>query len=369
MSEQRLEISVPGKLFIAGEYAVLEPGHPAMVIAVNRYMKGDIRPNREYHLSLPGLGLDSLYWTYEDGEVVFAKTSKRLSFIKNTLEVCLQYLSERQIPLAPFSLRITSELDDASGKKYGLGSSAATAVTVVTSILHFFHQRDVQVSRELIFKLASIAHFKTQGNGSCADIAASTYGGWIQYSIFDQRWLIREIASKKPLKEILSRKWPGLEITKITPPDSLHLCVGWTGEKASTASMVGRIQHLKQDHRESYEQFLADSKASVQKILAGFQENDMNKVFQGIRSNRAALKKLGDLTGVPIETEELRNLIETANRYGVGKTSGAGGGDCGIAFVTDESDIERLKATWRNQDIYPLELSVSPEGATVKTVD
>ena len=73
-----------------------------MVIAVNRYMKGDIRPNRENQLSLPELGLDSLYWSYEDGEVVFAKTSKRLNFIKNTLEVSLQYLSERKFPLHLF---------------------------------------------------------------------------------------------------------------------------------------------------------------------------------------------------------------------------------------------------------------------------
>ena len=61
----------PGKMFIAGEYAVLEPGHPALLVAVDRQVgvtvsapedaevvvESDLRPGR------PGCGGAAAGWT------------------------------------------------------------------------------------------------------------------------------------------------------------------------------------------------------------------------------------------------------------------------------------------------------------------
>lgn len=33
-----IEISAPGKLFISGEYAVVEPEHPAVIVAVDQFV-------------------------------------------------------------------------------------------------------------------------------------------------------------------------------------------------------------------------------------------------------------------------------------------------------------------------------------------
>lgn len=33
-----IEVSAPGKLYIAGEYAVVEPGHPAIIVAVDQFI-------------------------------------------------------------------------------------------------------------------------------------------------------------------------------------------------------------------------------------------------------------------------------------------------------------------------------------------
>ena len=33
-----IEVTTPGKLFIAGEYAVVEPGHPAIIVAVDQFV-------------------------------------------------------------------------------------------------------------------------------------------------------------------------------------------------------------------------------------------------------------------------------------------------------------------------------------------
>ena len=34
----------PGKLYVLGEYAVVEPGHRAILIAVDRYVRVEARP-------------------------------------------------------------------------------------------------------------------------------------------------------------------------------------------------------------------------------------------------------------------------------------------------------------------------------------
>ena len=47
------ELSVPGKAFVAGEYAVLEPGHAALVLAVDVRLRAAVRelPGRAVELS------------------------------------------------------------------------------------------------------------------------------------------------------------------------------------------------------------------------------------------------------------------------------------------------------------------------------
>ena len=37
-------VSAPGKLYVAGEYAVVEPGHPAILVAVDRFLTVELEP-------------------------------------------------------------------------------------------------------------------------------------------------------------------------------------------------------------------------------------------------------------------------------------------------------------------------------------
>ena len=53
-----------------------------------------------------------------------------------------------------------------------------------------------------------------------------------------------------------------------------------------------------------------------------------------ITENRKLLVGLSSLTGVTIETPALKKLCDLAETYrGAAKSSGAGGGDCGIVIV------------------------------------
>ncbi|MBT1022890.1 phosphomevalonate kinase, partial [Enterococcus faecium] len=83
-------------------------------------------------------------------------------------------------------LKVTSELDSSNGRKYGLGSSGAVTVATVKALNVFYA---LNLSQLEIFKIAALANLAVQDNGSCGDIAASCYGGWIAFSTFDHPWL------------------------------------------------------------------------------------------------------------------------------------------------------------------------------------
>lgn len=42
-----IEVSAPGKLYIAGEYAVVEPGHPAIIVAIDQFISVSIGPAKK----------------------------------------------------------------------------------------------------------------------------------------------------------------------------------------------------------------------------------------------------------------------------------------------------------------------------------
>lgn len=361
------EVKVPGKLFVAGEYAVTESGSPAIVIAVDRYIRVVISPSTENHLLLSQIGLDDVLWEVVDEDIRFSSNSPKLAFIRNAIKVFYQLLQEHSIEQRNFTLSVISELDDPSGKKYGLGSSAAVVVGVITALIHLYNDEKIPLDKKLIFKLAAISHFTTQGNGSCADIAASTYGGWLCYSSFDGDWLLDQLDKGTKIPQLLASEWPSLTIEPISPPDSLQLCVGWTGKSASTGPMVQQVHKLKEEDLIFYQNFLTKSRNAVDHLLSAFAQNDCDGAIAALRENRIALRELDEKSQTGIETEGLKRLIRMADEWGSGKSSGAGGGDCGIAFVRTKEDADRLREQWRANSIEPLDLYVAQDGAKVIT--
>src|SRR5699024_10821121 len=87
---------------------------------------------------------------------------------------------------------------------------------------------------EVVFKLASIAHVRIQGNGSGADIAASTYGGVLEYASFQADWLLQQLEQTMHISDLVEKQWTFLSIHAATFPSEVDVSVGWTGEPAST---------------------------------------------------------------------------------------------------------------------------------------
>lgn len=347
----------PGKLYIAGEYAVVENGYPAILVALDQFVTCSIEESaaevgkiisRQYHNN-------ALQWHRLGEQMVVDNRDNPFSYILSAIKVTEEYARSFARELRIFDLHIDSQLDSDSGKKYGLGSSAAVTVATVKALCRFYN---LPVTKDEIFKLAAIAHFEVQGNGSLGDVAASVYGGWIAYHSFDRQWLAQQ-RKYLDLKTLVDLPWPDLKIESLKAPSNLQLLIGWTGKPASTSQLVDKISLFKARQQKEYRQFLEDSKHCIQRMVDGFHNADLESIKNEIRYNRELLKQLGTNSGVHIETPVLNKLCEIAEDFGgAAKTSGAGGGDCGIVAIDRDSNFKLVLKKWAANKIEQLPLSV-----------
>lgn len=85
----------------------------------------------------------------------------------------------------------------------------------------------------------------------------------------------------------------------------------------------------------------------------------MLKIQNEVRYNRQLLHQLSDFSGVQIETPVLTKMCEVAEKFGgAAKTSGAGGGDCGIVLIDRRTDLANMLAQWKVNHIEQLSLTV-----------
>ena len=94
-----INIKVPGKLMIAGEYAVLEKNQKCIVAAINRYVEGSIKPSIKNQLFLPDLKLEDVFFEIKDGGVEFSIEDFRLSFLRNSISIVVRFLKKTQLSL------------------------------------------------------------------------------------------------------------------------------------------------------------------------------------------------------------------------------------------------------------------------------
>jgi phosphomevalonate kinase, ERG8-type, Gram-positive branch/isopentenyl-diphosphate delta-isomerase, type 2 len=344
---------------------VVETGCPAILTAVDRFVtiRVEVR-ERSGLISSPHVSGTPLSWIRADLRQLTADHDQPFRFILSAIDLTENYVRSTGKSLNYYCLNVTSDLDGADGKKYGLGSSAAVTAATVRALLTFYH---LSPDNRIIFKLAALAHLNVQGNGSCGDIAASVYGGWLAYTAFDHNWLVQETRSGMRLQVLLSRSWPELSIIPLDLPVSLELLVGWTGSTASTHQLVDHVARAKRNRAAEYQHFLTESTACVKRMIAGFQQQRPEWIQAGVRTNRKLLRALEDLSGTRIETDKLYRLCEIAERYGgAAKSSGAGGGDCGIVLADQTVSKTAIWNEWRLAGIEPLCLKTGDKMANRK---
>ncbi len=206
-----MQVRVPGKVMLSGEYTVLIGG-TAVLVPVPRYMTLT--------------AVDS------------AGPSSDTPVIREALAEPIPELAELESDLPPLRLTVDrSEFmtTDENGvtQKLGLGGSAAEAVGVIA--MRF--QRcgvDWKTIPETIFKYADNAHRRAQGGmGSGADVAA--------------------IAYRRPIRFRRVNDQAEIEIIEKPQPEFIpELALAWTGVSANTREFVPKFLDFVKREPEDY---------------------------------------------------------------------------------------------------------------------
>ncbi len=314
-----------GKLYWAGEYAILEPGQLALIKAIPIYMKAEIAFSDSYRI-------------YSDlfDFAVDLTPNPAYSLIQETIALVGDFLAVRGQTLRPFSLEIRGKMER-EGKKFGLGSSGSVVVLVIKAMLAFYER---PAERDLLFKLASAVLLKRGDNGSMGDIACIVSEDLVLYQSFD-REKVAQWLEKEDLPTVLARDW-GFSIRSVEPALDFDFLVGWTKEVAVSSHMVKQIKNNMNSS------FLQTSKETVANLVKALEVGQEETIIDLLEQASRLLEGLSS----DIYTPLLRQLKDASRDLkAVAKSSGAGGGDCGIALSFDQDSTTLLKNRWADLGI------------------
>ena len=314
-----------GKLYWAGEYAILVSGQLALIKAIPIYMTAEIKASDVYRLY-------SDMFTYS----VDLRPDSSYALIQETVALVEEYLTAQGVELQPFAIDIRGKMER-EGKKFGLGSSGSVVVLVIKAMLAFYER---PAERDLLFKLASAVLLKRGDNGSMGDIACIVSEDLVLYQSFD-REKVAQWLEKEDLQAVLARDW-GFSIRNVETSLEFDFLVGWTKEVAVSSHMVKQIK----DNMNS--SFLQASKETVNSLVKALQEGQEEMIMELLEQASQLLENLSS----DIYTPSLRQLKDASRDLkAVAKSSGAGGGDCGIALSFDQDSTTLLKNRWADLGI------------------
>lgn len=309
MPVSRIRAQAPGKLFLSGEYAVLQ-GAPAVACAIGRHVEASF------------LSGDAA----EDSEAARWRRAAREILLRNGLDPAP----------AGRPLEIDSRaLYSAGGVKLGFGSSAAVAVALTGLLLAAQGRRSRAADR---LRIADELHRAIQGpGGSGVDVAASLHGGVI--AVEGDR--------------VDSLHWPG----------GLYCAVIFTGRDADTAHAIGRFHEaLRGGEAAAVKELCVAAKAARRAWDRGAEA-----ILAAVQEYAAAWRELDRSARLGVFSREHRQLEGLAGAADcVYKPSGAGGGDCGLAFSTDRERLDALRGSAREAGFLPLTVDLGVKGLRIR---
>lgn len=346
-------VKVPGKLYILGEYAVVD-GYPAIIAPVDRYLTvtvsgcsredspGDtvadasvrggseafargsdtlsasadvaadasaeavisssLFPDEECRIPLNRFIQSASFYGRAPGRIRAHTGRGHMAKVGTAACVALEYLSEKSIPLQPCTIAVDSQLDDKnSGRKYGLGSSGAAVVGVIKGILEFYADLYPAVSREtfvnglVVYKLAALALLTLGDNGSYGDVACCSYCRPVYYVRPDMQWL--KDHANLPVAAVLNSEWPKLQIRPLAISQNITFITGWTGNPASSAKLVEAVGSYKQVCSDDFEEYcrgVARCADIFARCCAGLRTADIQHALAAISDASQLMHGLSD---------------------------------------------------------------------------
>ena len=313
-----------GKLYLAGEYAILEDYASALITSVPKKITVFIEESDK----------TTIFDTINKTSVGLFEENGNFTLVQQFIQFLTEYTNSDKT----FALTIFNELHS-DDKKYGLGSSGAVLVAISRAILSF---ENIMYNDLTIFKLVALFNIKHNLSGSMGDVAASINDGITFYQKFNAEFVNEMIRQDKSVKEIINTNWDGLLIEKIHPKADLSILARWTGEAVDTKEHVKLWKEHKDNYKEEFKVFVETSDHLVKTLKDNLVETDASNALNTINKLRENLLYLESFSKIPMETNAMKNYI---NSHSAGKQSGSGSGDIVLGFE-------------KNNDKYQLQLNL-----------
>lgn len=335
-------LSAPGKLFVAGEYAVLWGGvarvaavAPRTAALVRRRADARVHVCLEEGTLKGSVTPKGVRW---DGEVPAG-----FAFVARTLDEALRAHGRQSVG---FELAVAPSAVGPGGLKLGMGGSACATVLAADAARYVLEERFDAL------KLALVAHTLGQsGKGSGGDVAASFAGGVLRYRKYDVSGLMAA-SSTGGFRAALLESAP-VDLWRLPSP-KLALAYAFTGESASTRVLINQVE-ARMDVA-ARQTFVGRSDAVGHAIEEGLGGGDFRAFKEAVTAQQALLQELG-----PTETEAMRRILAIAASYGcAGKQSGAGGGDGCILFAPNAETRAELMKGLEARGFHSMTLEVEP---------
>lgn len=297
-----VEASAPGKVVLSGEYAVLD-GAPAIGMAVSRRatVKLTDAQGDSSRVFAPGYSDVEGQFKWAGNAVEWQTGKQEYRLFDSVLRAAnIRFESSKNIVLDTRDF-----FDNATGKKTGIGSSAALTTALSAAI----------TASDDCHELAQRAHVDFQaGFGSGVDIACSFHGGLIEF-----------------------RK-RGFDATRLPWPRGLYFRVLWSGVSANTAGKLSRLRDPDIGALNQSKSRLASAAEDMARVWrAGGAGPVLLKYRDYIDELRSFSADL-DLGIFDAGHDELVDAAKASNL--VYKPCGAGGGDVGIVFGQDIARVQ-----------------------------
>lgn len=322
LSISSVYVSAPGKVVISGEYAVLI-GAPALAMAISRRASCSVQIADKGEWSIRS---QPSFWNGEFSLVEIARSQTN-----DLIASALQQIGKTVALPSRAELSMDTRSLFHFGKKMGLGSSAASLVSLYIAVCTLCEM-------EYSLEGALVLHDKVYKSGSGIDIATSYTGGIVQFQD-------RDVQSIKLPTGIKTRVlYVG---TSTTTSDKVLLFKDWLSEQSKSTT----------------ERIKSASEAVVNSVGQAADFLDALRYFVEIQEFIDSGSRIG------IWGPQHRAMKSLANREGVlYKPSGAGGGDIGLAMSTDSEALDRLVESAEKMGLKEIDAQVEDPGVRVESV-
>lgn len=346
-----ISTKTPGKLIILGEYAVLE-GAPSLVASTNRFANAIFKKSEDglFKIKAPSINVPLLKFLIDDeGKVKFIdksfeKVMEKLSLFVAIFEHTARKLTEKGIKIPPLEIFLDTYdfYYTQSLLKLGLGSSAAITVSLITGLLSANLVDPNDISRETILKLAIDTHKKAQGNiGSGIDIVTAVYGGILKYQIKNNE----------------------ISFQKLKMPENLYYATIWSGKSASTTGYVKKFYEFKKKKANEFNKLIEQMTEVSGNGIDAFEKGELTIFLEKYDEYYHLLKSLNNYLSLPVITPEHNLIHDVCHKNGVVyKSSGAGGGDLGIAFSLSKENLDATIEELKSMNFDTIAIEFGAEG-------